>query len=114
MNLDIIIKQLDLQLLTPIKSEEPVIAKCGYASDLLSCVLAGAKSGAVWITLQSHVNVVAVAAMLDLCAVVLTEDVHPDPDTLSRAEEQGVILLSTPKGSYEVSGELWKLGLPTS
>ena len=41
----------------------------GYTSDLLSCVMAGAKAGNVWITLQAHPNVVAVASLLDLAAV---------------------------------------------
>lgn len=114
MNLDIIINKLNLKPLTPIQSDGPIVVKSGYTSDLLSCVLAGAKSGAVWVTLQCHVNVIAVATMLDLCAVILTEGVQPDKDTLARAEEQGIILLSTTANSYEVSGRLWELGLQVS
>ena len=48
----------------------------GYASDLLSCVMAGAKAGNVWVTLQAHLNVIAVAELLDLSCVIITEGMH--------------------------------------
>ncbi len=67
----------------------------GYASDLLSCVMAGARKNAIWVTLQSHVNIVAVAALLELAAVIITEGVAPDADTLAKAQEEGVVLLGT-------------------
>ena len=51
----------------------------GYASDLLSCVMAGARAGDVWVTLQAHANVVAVASLLTLAAVVITEGVRTQP-----------------------------------
>ena len=43
----------------------------GYASDLLSCVMAGARAGDVWVTLQGHANVVAVASLP--CAAVVSQ-----------------------------------------
>ena len=62
-----IIKQLNLSIVTGADLDRPVTG--GYASDLLSCVMAGAKTGNVWITLQAHPNVVAVASLLELSAV---------------------------------------------
>jgi hypothetical protein len=111
MNLQTIIQSLDLKTLTQPQDFGPIAPSGGYASDLLSCVLAGAKPGCLWITLQGHANVIAVAAMLDLSAVILTENVQPDAETLARANQQSVVLLSTPLTSYEVAGRLWELGV---
>jgi len=84
----------------------------GYASDLLSCVMAKARAGNVWVTLQSHVNIVAVANLLDLAGVIVTEGSQLDAATLERAEAQGVPLLTTPLTSYTVVGRLYQLGIP--
>lgn len=106
-----IIRRLNLKVLTAEKDFAAVTPTGGYASDLLSCVMAGAKQNELWLTLQAHTNVVAVAALLDLCAVVITEGVTPDAATIEKANEQGVTLLSTPLPTYAVCGELWNLGL---
>jgi hypothetical protein len=74
----------------------------GYVSDLLSCVMARAQKGDVWVTLQAHPNVVAVASLLNLAAVVVTEDVQPDIETLEKAGENGVSLLGSPQTSFNV------------
>jgi len=111
MNLQTIIDALNLKVLTENQDFADVSPVSGYASDMLSCVLAGAKSQDLWITLQSHANVVAVAAMLDLSAVILSEDVQPDAEVLSRANQQGVNLLSSSLPTYEIAGKLWELGL---
>ena len=62
----------------------------GYTSDLLSCVMAGAKTRRVWVTLQAHLNIVAVAALLELSAVIITEGARPDPATIAKANEEGI------------------------
>lgn len=82
----------------------------GYASDLLSCVMAKAKEGNVWVTLQAHQNVIAVASLLSLAAIIITEGIEPDHDTLSRAQEQGVIVLSSPHTTFVVAGQLYQAG----
>jgi predicted transcriptional regulator len=86
-------------------------AVAGYASDLLSCAMSRAKKDYVWVTLQSHVNVVAVASLLGLAAVIITEGNQPDHDTLARANEEGVTLLLTPLTTFSVVSELASLGL---
>jgi hypothetical protein len=83
----------------------------GYSSDLLSCVMAGAKKGNVWITLQAHLNIVAVAALNELAAIIITEDAQPDAATIAKANQQDVILLSAPQSSYEINGKLWEMGI---
>ena len=111
MNLDHIISTCNLEILTENKSFPDVIPSGGYTSDLLSCVMAGAKQQNIWITLQSHSNIVAVAALLDLCAVIITEDARPDDATIKKANEEKIVLLATKESSYSIVGNLWNMGL---
>ena len=114
MNLNDIIQKLNLKLLTESKDFTDVSVKSGYCSDLLSCVMTGAEPEGVWITLMSHSNIVAVAALLDLSAIIITEGAQPDQETIDKANEKGVTMLLTPVPNYEVIGKLWELGLPAT
>jgi hypothetical protein len=84
----------------------------GYASDLLSCVMAKAQAGNVWVTIQGHPNIVAVASLIDLAAIIVAEDMNIDEATLLKAEEERVPVLSTSLTTYTVVGELVKMGIP--
>ena len=83
----------------------------GYAADLLSCAMKSARKDYLWVTLQAHLNVVAVASLLNLAGVIITEGNRPDHETIARAEKEGVILLVTPKTTFTVSGDLTLLGV---
>lgn len=111
MNLQQIIDQLNLTVLTEPRGFASIGPTGGYSSDLLSCVMAGAKKGFIWITLQAHLNIVAVAALTEVAAIIVTENAQPDPASIAKANEQGVILLSTPLPTYEVNGKLWEMGV---
>jgi imidazolonepropionase-like amidohydrolase len=110
-NLKAIIDALNLTILSTPQPFDQVVPEAGYTSDLLSCVMAGAKNKGLWVTLQAHLNIVAVAALLELSAVIITEGAMPDPATIARANEQGVTLLATKAPSFEVVGKLWEMGL---
>jgi hypothetical protein len=111
MTLADIIHQLELTPLTNAQDYNELTPSAGYTSDLLSCVMASATHQGIWVTLQAHSNIVAVSALLDLCAVIITEGAVPDMATIQKANEEGVILLSTAKSSFYVVGKLWELGL---
>jgi hypothetical protein len=111
MNLQRVIEQLNLTVLTEPRDFAGIQPAGGYSSDLLSCVMAGAKKGQLWITLQAHLNIVAVAALNEVAAVIVTENAMPDAASIARANEQGVILLSTPQTTFVVNGRLWELGI---
>jgi AICAR transformylase/IMP cyclohydrolase PurH len=106
-----IITELDLTVLTAAKDFQQITPTSGYTSDLLSCVMAGAKSKSVWVTLQAHANVVAIAALLEVSAVIITEGAMPEQAVLDKANEEGVILLFTDQPTFYVVGRLWDLGL---
>jgi len=86
----------------------------GYASDLLSCVMAGAAEANLWVTLQAHPNVVAVADLLNLAGVLITEGAQPDDETVSRANEKGIPLLLTSEHTFVIVGKLCQLGISGS
>ena len=111
MHLEEIINKLDLKVVSEPVDFSAIPVSSGYCSDLLSCVMTGAAPEGVWITLMAHGNIVAVAALLDLSAIIITENAQPDADTTNRANEKGVILLSTPASNFTVIGQLWDLGL---
>jgi len=111
MTLDQIIKELELEILTAPEKVDEIIPTSGYISDMLSCVMTGAKSQSLWITLQSHNNIVAVACLLDVAAIIITEGAQPDEETLRKANEEGVTILSTSRNSFFVVGKLWEMGL---
>ena len=111
MNLQQIIDRLNLTVLTDSRDFTSIQPSGGYTSDLLSCVMAGAKSNYIWITLQAHLNIVAVAALLEVAAIIITENARPDPATIAKANEQDIILLSTSQPTYEIDGKLWEMGI---
>ncbi len=83
----------------------------GYAGDLLSDVMANAREGDIWVTIQKHVNVVAVAQLQGLAGIVLVNGRQPEPDMLKRAEEEHIPVISTPLQAFEVAGILHSLGV---
>ncbi len=105
-----IIETLNLEMVSSVSTEVRSVVG-GYAADLLSCAMKGAKKDYVWVTLQSHLNVVAVASLSNLAGVIITEGNRPDPETVARAEREGVVLLVTPKTTFTVVGELTLLGV---
>ena len=111
MNLQQIMERLNLTVLTESQDFAGITPTGGYSSDLLSCVMAGAKKGHLWITLQAHLNIVAVAALNEVAAIIITENAQPDTASIAKANQQGVVLLSTPQTTYEVNGILWELGI---
>jgi hypothetical protein len=107
-----IVRELALENLTPELSEQlEMEVEHGYASDLLSDVLANAESGAVLVTIQAHLNTIAVALHARIAAVVLAGEHRPDPAVVARAVDERIPLLVTKLPTFEVVGRLYALGL---
>src|SRR4030095_2609952 len=105
------IDQLNLTVLTEPHDFASLTPTGGYSADLLSCAMAGAKKGHLWITLQAHLNIVAIAALNEVAAIIITENAQPDAASIAKANQQGVILLATSRPTYEINGRLWQLGI---
>jgi hypothetical protein len=83
----------------------------GYASDLLSDVIGNSREGDVWVTLQIHVNIVAVASMKELSGIILVNGREPDEDTVEKAEAEGIPLMVSGLPAFELVGRLYGLGV---
>jgi predicted transcriptional regulator len=102
-----IISALELDIRVD-KSLDREIKGC-YVSDMLSDVLANSHEGNLWITRQTHPNIVAVAAIKGLAGIVITGGKAIDPDTVQKAEAEDVPLMSTPLSSFEAAGIFYGL-----
>ena len=81
----------------------------GYTSDLLSDVMGHAQAGQLWITLQTHANVLAIASLKELSAVVLVSGCKPDEGMLAHARSEHVPVLGSELGTFELSGRIYNL-----
>ena len=85
---------------------------CGYACDLLSWVMAHGEEGMAWVTVQTHLNVVAVAALAEMACVILPEGITMEQDVLDKANAEEMCVLSSPLTAYEICGRLAGQGIP--
>jgi predicted transcriptional regulator len=83
--------------------------KGGYVSDLLSDVMGHAQEGQIWATLQTHKNVMAVASLRDLSAVLLVKGNFPDTDMAEQANLEGIPVIGTNEEMFELTGKLYAL-----
>ena len=83
----------------------------GYASDLLSDVMANAQKGNVWITLQIHQNIVAVASLNELAGIILINKREPEEDAVKKAEAENIPILVSDMPAFELVGRLYELGV---
>jgi len=83
----------------------------GYASDLLSDVIANSREGDLWITLQVHQNIVAVASMKDLAGIILVNGREPQEDTVQKAETASIPIMVSKLPTFELAAKLYNFGV---
>jgi hypothetical protein len=111
MKLNEIVEKLSLENLTPEIVSNGVEVSGGHASDLLSDVLANAPSSGVLVTIQVHLNVIAIAVHAGLAAVIFAAGRTPDEAVKAKAVEEGVRLYVSRESTFDVAGRLYALGL---
>jgi len=79
----------------------------GYTSDLLSDVMGNCPEGSLWITIQRHMNVIAVAQLKKIPVIILVNGIKPDNAVKERAKEEGIFILSTSDSSFIASGKIY-------
>ncbi len=89
--------------------ERPV--SCGYACDLLSWVMAHGKRDMAWITVQTHLNVVAVASLAEMSCVILPEDIRMEEAPLMKARQEGIAVFTSRLSAYELCARMAQLGI---
>ena len=84
---------------------------CGYTCDLLSWVMAHGAEGMAWVTVQTHMNVIAVASLMEMAAVIIPEGIEMEGPSLEKAKEEGISVLESPLTAYEICARLAANGL---
>jgi len=86
----------------------------GYCGDLLSDVMGNAPIGCIWLTVQTHQNIVAVAVLREMAAIVLSGDQQPDQETVDKANEEGIPILLWPAAAFDLAGQVYQAGIVNS
>ena len=87
---------------------------CGYTCDLLSHVMGKGQADMAWITVQAHMNVIAVAALLDFACVIIPEGLPVDETIVSKASQEDIIIVSCGQTAYELVKLLADAGVPSA
>ena len=103
-----LVEKLELTVISGAEGLNNEIAS-GYSCDLLSDVMGSAQAGDVWITLQTHKNVMAIASLKDLSAVILVKGFKPDADMETQSNEEDIPVLGTDFDTFTISGKLFNL-----
>lgn len=110
MKLEEIVEKFDLEVVSG-ESNLNRDVEHGYVSDLMSDVIANAQEGDIWITLQVHVNIVAVASMKELSGIILIGGRHPEEPTLEKAKAENMPILISGLSAFEMAGRLYAAGI---
>ena len=110
MTISNIIKTLDLKVLSGNELLDRAVTG-GFAGDLLSDVLANSKPGNLWITIQIHPNIIAVASAKELAGIIIANGRKPEEGTLKSAQEEKLPVITCNLYTYELVGRLYEIGI---
>ena len=82
-----------------------------FVSDMISDVMASAKSGNLWLTIQTHKSIVPAANLVDVSAIIITGDKEVPKETIELASKFNIAILASQFPTFEVVGKLYGLGL---
>ena len=110
MTLNDCMKKLDLKVIVDAGTLDRDITSC-YVSDLLSNVMGQCKEGSLWVTMQGHQNIVAVASLVGMTGIIVVGGAAIEDEAVTKAKDNDVTILSTKESSFDVAGMLYELGL---
>lgn len=108
MELKKVIEELELKIVCGEINPDTEVTG-GYCSDLLSDVMGNSDEGQIWITIQVHKNIIAVASLKELSAILLVKGLNATVDAINTAKEEGIVILQTEKTAFEIAGKLYNL-----
>ena len=107
-----LIPLIDAKNLTPELSTTDREVTCGYVCDLLSWVMSHGDSGMAWVTVQTHMNVIAVAVLSEMACVILPEGIDMEAESLQKAVSEGMVVLQSPLTAFDICGRMAAKGVP--
>ncbi|MCF6240923.1 MAG: serine kinase [Bacteroidales bacterium] len=109
MKLSEIVTQLNMQVFSNEHLLDDIEVVGAYTSDLLSDVMGNAHEMQIWITLQNHKNVLAVASLKDMAAILLINGIKPGDELIEQSKKEEIPLLGTDEPAFIISGKLYNL-----
>ena len=106
-----LIPLIDAKNLTPDLSTDREVT-CGYVCDLLSWVMSHGDSGMAWVTVQTHMNVIAVAVLSEMACVILPEGIDMEAESLQKAVSEGMVVLQSPLTAFDICDRMAAKGVP--
>ncbi len=106
-----VMELIEAKDMTP-ETDKTAEVSCGYTCDLLSWVMAHGAAGMAWVTVQTHMNVIAVASLMEMAAVIIPEGIEMEAPSLEKAQDEGINVLQTQLTAYEICARLAEAGLP--
>lgn len=103
-----IVEKLGLEVFSGEKGLDREITG-GYVSDLLSDVMGFAQEGNLWVTLQTHKNIMAIATLKELSAIILVKGFKPEEDAVEVSNDEDIPILGCKKQTFELAGALYEL-----
>ncbi len=82
-----------------------------YIGDLLSLAMSKVEKDNVWITIQSNINIAAVATLTEAGCIVICDGFEPDENTRKKADQEDIPIFSSDKSAYELAKLLSGLGI---
>lgn len=110
MKLSEIIEKLELEIVTGFDFSEKQVTGV-YIGDLLSLVMSKAQQNYLWITIQTHINIIAVATLVELAGIIIVDGMEIDKDTIEKANEVGIPLIKSNLSAYDVACQLKEIGM---
>lgn len=110
MKVSTLAKILDCKIVCGLEGEGAEISGC-YIGDLLSLAMSKVQKDYIWITIQSNINVVAVASLTEAGCILLCDAASPDENTIEKAKSEGIPLLTSDKSAYEIACILAENGI---
>jgi len=101
---------LDCKIACGNAGSEREVSGC-YIGDLLSLAMSKVQKSNVWITIQSNINIAAVASLTEAACIIICDGFEPDENTAKKAEAEEIPILTSDKSAYELAGKLAELGI---
>ena len=105
-----VLELIEAKDMTP-ETDKNTEVSCGYTCDLLSWVMAHGTAGMAWVTVQTHMNVIAVASLMEMAAVIIPEGIEMEAPSLEKAKDEGICVLQTKLTAFEICARLAAAGL---
>jgi predicted transcriptional regulator len=108
MKINELVNSLQFNVLTDNKVLDKEVSGV-YICDLLSWVMSHANKGDIWITVHTHINIVAVAVLVEIPCIIVPEGIKVEESTINKANEEGIVILNSDKPAYQIAVELGKI-----